>query len=86
MTARIGINYAAERPSGSANYFQPIFVEARTHVDANFSYNLDMGGTVSLDILNVTDEPTRLYARNTNMSFLAQDHGVVYKLGYRITF
>ena len=86
MTARIGINYAAERPSGSANYFQPIFVEARTHVDANFSYNLDMGGTVSLDILNVTDEPTRLYARNTNMSFLAQDHGVVYKLGYRFTF
>ena len=86
MTARIGINYAAERPSGSANYFQPIFVEARTHVDANFSYNLDMGGTVSLDILNVTDEPTRLYARNSNMSFLAQDHGVVYKLGYRITF
>lgn len=86
MTARIGINYAAERPSGAANYFQPIFVEARTHVDANFSYNLDMGGTVSLDILNVTDEPTRLYARNTNMSFLAQDHGVVYKLGYRVTF
>jgi len=86
MTARIGINYAAERPSGSANYFQPIFVEARTHVNANFSYNLDMGGTVSLDILNVTDEPTRLYARNTNMSFLAQDHGVAYKLGYRFTF
>jgi len=86
MTARLGINYSAERPSGAGNYFQPIFVEPRTHVDANFSYNLDMGGTVSLDILNVTDEPTRLYARNTNMSFLAQDHGVVYKLGYRFTF
>jgi TonB-dependent receptor len=86
MTARLGVNYSAERPSGAANYLQPIFVEARTHVDANFSYNLDMGGTVSLDILNVTDEPTRLYARNTNMSFLAQDHGVVYKLGYRFTF
>lgn len=86
MTARLGINYSAERPSGAGAYFQPIFVEARTHVDANFSYNLDMGGTVSLDILNVTDEPTRLYARNSNMSFLAQDHGVVYKLGYRVTF
>jgi TonB-dependent receptor len=86
LTARLGINYADERPSGAADYLQPIFVEARTHVDANFSYNLDMGGTVSLDILNVTDEPTRLYARNPNMSFLAQDHGVVYKLGYRVTF
>ena len=85
MTARLGINYSAERPSGAADYFQPIFVEARTHVDANFSYNLEVG-TVSLDILNVTDEPTRLYARNSTMAFLAQDHGVVYKLGYRVTF
>ena len=62
----------------SANYFQPIFVEE--HMLMLISHNLDMGGTVSLDILNVTDEPTRLYARNSNMSFLAQDHGVVYKL------
>jgi len=85
MTARLGINYSAERPSGSGDYFQPIFVEPRTHVDANFSYNLEVG-TVSLDILNVTDEPTRLYARNKTMAFLAQDHGVVYKLGYRVTF
>ena len=85
MTARLGINYSAERPSGAGAYLQPIFVEARTHVDANFSYNLEVG-TVSLDILNVTDEPTRLYARNSTMAFLAQDHGVVYKLGYRVTF
>ena len=85
MTARLGINYSAERPSGAADYLQPIFVEARTHVDANFSYNLEVG-TVSLDILNVTDKPTRLYARNSTMAFLAQDHGVVYKLGYRVTF
>ena len=86
MTGRLGFNYADERPSGAAAYLQPIFVEARLHVDANFSYNLDMGGTVSLDILNVTDEPTRLYARNPSQAFLAQDHGVVYKLGYRFTF
>lgn len=85
MTARLGINYSAERPAGAGDYLQPIFVEARTHVDANFSYNLEVG-TVSLDILNVTDEPTRLYARNSTMAFLAQDHGVVYKLGYRVTF
>jgi TonB-dependent receptor len=86
MTGRLGFNYADERPSGAGAYLQPIFVEARLHVDANFSYNLDMGGTVSLDILNVTDEPTRLYARNPSQAFLAQDHGVVYKLGYRVTF
>ena len=86
MTARLGINYAAERPSGSGDYFQPIFVEARTHVDVAISYSVDDKLGFFFDAMNITDEPTRLFARHSEMLFLSQDHGPVYKAGFRYKF
>ena len=39
-----------------------------------------------LEVSNVTDEPTCLYARFPEMLFLSQDHGPVYKFGVRTNF
>jgi hypothetical protein len=35
---------------------------------------------------NLNDENTRLYARNSEMLFLAQDHGPIYRVGFRYKY
>ena len=39
-----------------------------------------------LAAMNITDESTRLYARHNEMLFLSQDHGPIYKFGFRSNF
>jgi hypothetical protein len=39
-----------------------------------------------VDAMNITDEETRLYVRNSEMLFLSQDHGPVFKFGIRSNF
>ena len=39
-----------------------------------------------LAAMNITDESTRLYARHNEMLFLSQDHGPIYKFGFRSSF
>jgi hypothetical protein len=41
---------------------------------------------VFLDMMNINDETTRLHARYSEMLFLSQDHGPIYKLGFRANF
>jgi hypothetical protein len=36
--------------------------------------------------MNINDETTRLHARYSEMLFLSQDHGPIYKLGFRSNF
>ena len=88
-TARIALNHRGETVAGFANYDQPLYVEERNQFDASYQYRFDWGRaatTLFLEVSNFTDEPTRLYARYSEMLFLSQDHGPIYKLGFRVNF
>ena len=41
---------------------------------------------VFIEGINVTDEDVHLYSRYEEMTFLYQDHGPIYKLGFRVNF
>ena len=85
-TARIALNYRGETVAGFGNYEQPLYVESRTQIDFSYQYRMDEATTLFLDAMNITDESTRLYARHSEMLFLSQDHGPIYKFGFRRNF
>ncbi len=88
-TVRVALNHRGETVSGFGNYDQPLYVEERNQFDASYQYRFDWGQTMNtlfLEVSNFTDEPTRLYARWPEMLFLSQDHGPIYKFGFRTNF
>ena len=85
-TARIALNYRGETVAGFGNYEQPLYVEERQQVDFSYQYRYREAATFFLDASNINDESTRLYARYSEMLFLSQDHGPVYKFGVRMNF
>ena len=85
-TFRVAANYRGETVAGFGNYQQPLYVEARTQIDATYQYRVNENTTVFLDMMNINDETTRLHARYSEMLFLSQDHGPIYKLGFRSNF
>ncbi|MGV6806730.1 MAG: TonB-dependent receptor [bacterium] len=86
LTARLALNYRGETASGFANYQQPLFVEERKQWDVSLQYRFNEKLSVFADIMNITDEETRLFVRQPEMLFLSQDHGPVYKMGIRANF
>ena len=80
------LNYRGETVAGFGNYEQPLYVEERNQVDASYQFRYNQGTTFFLEVSNITDEPTRLFARHEEMLFLSQDHGPIYKLGFRANF
>jgi len=85
-TARIALNYRGETVAGFADYEQPLFVEARQQLDLSYQFRYNDATTFFADASNINDESTRLFVRNEEMLFLAQDHGPVYKFGVRTSF
>jgi TonB-dependent receptor len=85
FSARLANNYRAETYSGFDQY-NPIWIEARHQLDASASYTVNDKFTVFVEGLNLTDSEVRLYSRYDNMLFLAQNHGPVYKAGFRMKF
>ena len=85
FSARISNNYKAETYQGYDQY-NPLFVEARSQIDVSFNYNVNDNTTVFVEGMNVTDSEVRLFSRYENMLFLAQNHGPVYKIGFRARF
>ena len=85
FSARFSNNYRAETYVGFDEY-NPLWVEARSQVDFNATYSLNDNVSIFLEGLNITDSEVRLYARYENMLFLAQNHGPVYKAGFRVKF
>ena len=67
-------------------YTTPLYVEARKQIDFSYQFRLNESTTFFLDAANINDEETRLYARYSEMLFLSQDHGPVYKFGARMNF
>ena len=86
FSGRLAFNHRGETYVGEGNYYQPLYVEARTHVDIALSYRVDDKLGFFFDAMNITDEPTRLFARHSEMLFLSQDHGPVYKAGFIYKF
>ena len=78
-------NFRAETYVGFDQY-NPIWVEARNQVDASVTYTVNDKYTVFVEGLNLTDSEVRLYSRYENMLFLAQNHGQVFKAGFRMKF
>jgi len=85
-TLRLAMNYRGETAQGFANYFQPVYVDERKQFDVSYQYRYSDSFTVFVDAMNITDEETRLYVRNSEMLFLSQDHGPVFKFGIRSNF
>ena len=85
-TARLALNYRGETVAGFGNYEQPLYVEERQQLDFSYQFRWTESTTFFLDAANINDETTRLYARHSNMLFLSQQHGPVYKFGTRINF
>lgn len=85
-TARLALNYRGETVAGFGNYEQPLYVEERQQLDFSYQFRWKESTTFFLDASNINDETTRLYARHSNMLFLSQQHGPVYKFGARINF
>jgi outer membrane receptor protein involved in Fe transport len=86
VTARIALNKRGETIVGFGNYDQPLYVMERDQIDASFAYRLNEHATVFVEGQNLNDENTRLYARNSEMLFLAQDHGPIYRVGFRYKY
>ena len=85
-TARIALNYRGETVAGFGNYDQPLYVEARNQIDLSYQFRFRESTTFFIDVANINDESTRLFARYADMLFLSQDHGPVYKFGFRTNF
>jgi len=84
--ATIAWNYRDETYAGVEGSNNPIFLEARGQVDLTGSYKFNDNITIFAEARNVTDEPVRLFVRHSEMIFLAQDHGPMYKIGLRANF
>ena len=85
-TARLALNYRGETVVGFANYEQPLFVDEREQLDFSYQFRYNDTTTFFLDAANINDETTRLFVRHSDMLFLSQDHGPVYRLGARMSF
>ena len=85
-TARIALNHRGETVNGFGAYDQPLYVEERNQIDAAITYRLNDQAAVFLELQNLNDETTRLHARHKEMLFLAQDHGLISRLGFRYKF
>ena len=85
-TARIALNHRGETVAGFGAFDQPLYVEERNQIDAAITYRLNDQAAVFLELQNLNDETTRLHARHKEMLFLAQDHGLISRLGFRYKF
>ena len=66
--------------------YNPLFIKERAQVDFNANYNVTENAVVFFEAINITDSEVELFARYEEMTFLYQDHGPVYKAGFRYKF
>ena len=85
FSTRLSYNWKGETYAGMDQY-NPLFIEERGQVDLTATFNLNDKGAVFFEAINLTDEEVRLYSRYEEMLFLFQDHGTIYKAGFRYKF
>jgi len=84
-STRLSYNWKGETYAGMDQY-NPLFIEERGQVDLTATYNLNDKGAIFFEAINLTDEEVRLFSRYEEMLFLFQDHGTIYKAGFRYKF
>ena len=85
MAARLSYNWKGETYAGQDQY-NPLYVVERAQVDLNAYYNINESTQVFFEAINITDSEVELYSRYEEMTFLYQDHGPIYKAGFRVKF
>ena len=85
MSARLSYNWKGETYAGQDQY-NPLYVVERAQVDFNAFYNINDSTQVFFEAINITDSEVELYSRYEEMTFLYQDHGPIYKAGFRVKF
>ena len=66
--------------------FYGTYTEAYGQLDASVSYDITDNLTVSMEALNLTNENTRTYKRNTGMTLNYIETGARYNAGIRYSF
>ena len=85
LSARLAYNLTGEQFSGRDQY-NPLWLKERGQLDFSASYELNDNTTVYAEGSNITDEEVELFSRYDHMTFLYQDHGPIYKVGFRVIF
>lgn len=89
ISARVAYNWRDEflsqvnRGQGNRN---PVFVDAFEQIDINVSYNFSEDLTVSLDVINLTEEGQRQFGRSQNNVFFIQEADRRFVLSARYDF
>ncbi len=74
----------AQRSASGANRM-PEFIDEYEQIDLNFSYILTDNLTISLDVINLTEEEAIHYGRTRSQVFFIQELDTRYMLGVRYT-
>ena len=82
ISARLSYNLRGETYAGQGEY-NPLFIEERGQLDFSASYSLNDNAAVFFEAQNLTGEGVRLYSRYEEMLFLYQDHGSIFRAGFR---
>jgi TonB-dependent receptor len=91
LQARIAYNWRDDflsRRNNGGDQTMPIFTEAYYQIDFNVSYDIPAvkGLTVFVEGINITDEYTNEYGRDTRLTYKLTQTGARYSLGARYTF
>ena len=85
ISVRLSYNLKGETYAGMDQY-NPLYVVERSQVDLNATFNATENTQFFFEAINLTDSEVELYSRYEEMTFLYQDHGPIYKAGFRYKF
>ena len=86
FAARILYNWRDEFYNGGVNQGSPVFTEAYTQIDANFTWHASDSWTVFVEGYNLTNEVQRTYARYQEMFLRGNQWGSRYSIGASYRF
>jgi len=86
FAARVLYNWRDEFYNGGVNNGSPVFTEAYSQVDANFTWYVNDSWTVFVEGYNLTNETQRTYARYPEMFLRGNQWGARYAIGASFRF
>jgi hypothetical protein len=85
MRARLSYNWKGETFAGMDQY-NPLYIVERDQIDFTATYTVSDSTQVFFEAINITDSEVELFSRYEEMLFLYQDHGPIFKAGFRVSF
>ncbi len=86
IAARVLYNWRDEFFNGGVNLGSPVFTEAYSQIDANFSWHINESWTLFAEGYNLTNETQRTYARYPEMFLRGNQWGARYAIGASYRF